>query len=87
MKPTAGDSGPFLTWVVSIRPRLRSRDVRRTSGRPYLEVGSSTAAVPKCVARNARTFVSASRAAGSLYWSQWPRGLRMPGCNCATSKA
>jgi len=47
MKPTAGDSGPFLTWVVSIRPRLRSRDVRRTSGRPYLEVGSSTAAVPK----------------------------------------
>ena len=42
MKPAAGDSGPFLTWVVSIRPRLVSGDVWRTSGRPHLEVGSGT---------------------------------------------
>ena len=61
------------SWPVSIRQRPQARDVWPTSRLPHFAVGSPGDVPPRCAARKARVFASASLAAGSLYSSQLPR--------------
>ena len=67
---------------------LTARDlIRKLGADVVLGTGgkASGSTFARCVARNSRTFASASRAAGSLYSSQWPKELR-PGCTIAKLK-